>query len=171
MRLKVFVLVLLLSLIAVLPTLAQDTPPIPDDVDTSNITADEVNEVANQLYCPVCENIPLSTCSTAACEDWRDEIRGMLATGMSKEDIVDNFVVRFGDRVVSSPRDPVIAAISNITPWLVLLIIAGFALYQLTQWNQKKKVSPVRDLQEDEDDTAQKRNRYLEQLENDLSGK
>jgi len=170
MRLKVFILVLLTSLIAMIPVLAQDTPPIPDDVDTSNITADQVNDVANQLYCPVCENIPLSTCSTVACEDWREEIRAMLATGMSDDDIIDNFVVRFGDRVVSTPRDPVIAAISIITPWLMLIVAAGFALYQLMQWNQKKKVMPVQKSHAD-DAVAKKRNRYLEQLENDLSGK
>lgn len=38
--------------------LAQDT--------ASGVTADQVNAIAKKLFCPVCENIPLDTCGTAA---------------------------------------------------------------------------------------------------------
>ena len=41
-------------------------------------TDDEVNAVASQLYCPVCENIPLDVCPTQACEQWRATIREKL---------------------------------------------------------------------------------------------
>ncbi|NQS91637.1 MAG: hypothetical protein HQ574_04445, partial [Chloroflexi bacterium] len=37
----------------------------------SDPTDDDVNAIAKQLYCPVCENIPLDACGTAACEQWR----------------------------------------------------------------------------------------------------
>src|SRR5690606_10367774 len=114
---------------------------------------------------------PLDTCGTAACDDWREEIRGMLASGMSEEDIIDNFVVRFGDRVVSTPRDPIIATISIVTPWLVLILAAGFALYQLLQWNQKRKMTDIDDSVNPNMDSEDKRNSYLEQLEKDLAGK
>ena len=75
MRLKINLLIIVLALLFALPALAQDTPPIDPDIDTSAITDDQVNAIANQLYCPVCENIPLDTCGTLACEDWREEIR------------------------------------------------------------------------------------------------
>ena len=38
-------------------------------------SADDVNRVARQLYCPVCQNIPLDVCPTDACAKWRDTIR------------------------------------------------------------------------------------------------
>ncbi len=41
----------------VAPALAQGQPP----------TDDEVNRIAKQLYCPVCENTPLDVCPTQAC--------------------------------------------------------------------------------------------------------
>ena len=169
MRLTSIGLIILVAFLAFAPAFAQDTAPIPDNVDTSGITDDQVNAIANQLYCPVCENIPLATCGTAACADWREEIRGMLATGMVGEDIIDNFVVRFGDRVVSTPRNPIIAAISIITPWLVLVIAAGFALYQLMQWSQKRRLIPENEVSNMP--SPEKRNRYIEQLEKDLAGK
>lgn len=73
--------------------LAQD--PTPSD--------DEVNEVAEDLYCPVCENIPLDTCGTAACEQWRNVIRDKLSEGWTEEQIQNYFVAQYGDRVLAEP--------------------------------------------------------------------
>ncbi|HET6824267.1 MAG TPA: cytochrome c-type biogenesis protein CcmH, partial [Anaerolineales bacterium] len=47
-------------------------------------TDDEVNRIAKQLYCPVCESTPLDACPTEACRQWRDLIRTMLAEGRSE---------------------------------------------------------------------------------------
>jgi cytochrome c-type biogenesis protein CcmH len=165
MRLKWILITVLVCIVAVTVT-AQDTS-IPDNVDTSNISDDAVNAIAQKLYCPVCENIPLDTCGTAACDDWRNEIRIMLATGADEEAIIDNFVTRFGDRVVGTPRDPVIAAISIITPWLFVIFGAAFALYTVTQWQRKsrEKQAEIAPVAEDS-----QRNSYLEQLEKDLAG-
>jgi cytochrome c-type biogenesis protein CcmH len=165
MRLKWILITVLLCIAAVTVT-AQDTS-IPDNVDTSNISDDAVNTVAQKLYCPVCENIPLDTCGTAACDDWRNEIRIMLATGMNEEAIIDNFVTRFGDRVVGTPRDPVIAAISIITPWLFVIFGAAFALYTVTQWQRKAREKKAETAPVAADS---QRNSYLEQLEKDLAG-
>ena len=34
------------------------------------VTDDQVNEIAREVYCPVCENTPLDVCDTQACADW-----------------------------------------------------------------------------------------------------
>jgi len=64
---------------------------------------DDVNAVARELYCPVCENIPLDVCPTTACSQWRELIRQMLAQGKSKEQIKQYFVAQYGDRVLAEP--------------------------------------------------------------------
>ncbi len=64
---------------------------------------DDVNEVAKQMYCPVCENIPLDVCDTTACEQWRELIRQKLAEGWTEEQIKDYFVLQYGDRVLAEP--------------------------------------------------------------------
>lgn len=66
-------------------------------------TDDEVNQIARQLYCPVCENIPLDTCGTEACEQWRGVIRDKLAAGWSEGQIKTYFVEQYGDRVLAEP--------------------------------------------------------------------
>ncbi|MFO3796844.1 MAG: cytochrome c-type biogenesis protein CcmH [Anaerolineales bacterium] len=62
-------------------------------------TDDEVNRIARQLYCPVCENTPLDVCPTEACRQWRELIRQMLAEGKSEEEIKQYFVEHYGARV------------------------------------------------------------------------
>ncbi len=90
---------------------------------------DQVNAIARQLYCPVCENTPLDVCPTTACHQWRELIRQMLAEGKSAADIKQYFVDYYGARVLAEPP------VSGIN-WLVYIVppvafLAGaFLLFQ-----------------------------------------
>ncbi len=82
--------------------------PVPAQTTASD---DQVNSVARQLYCPVCENIPLDVCPTQACAQWRDLIRQMLTQGKSPDFIKQYFVAQYGDRVLGvPPLNPLILA-------------------------------------------------------------
>lgn len=74
---------------------AQAPQPTPSD--------NEVNRVAKQLYCPVCENIPLDVCPTQACAEWRELIRQKLGEGWSDAQIKEYFSLQYGDRVLAEP--------------------------------------------------------------------
>ncbi len=69
----------------------------------SDPTDDEVNAIAKQLYCPVCENISLDACGTTACEQWRSIIREKLREGWAEDEIKTYFVDQYGDRVLAEP--------------------------------------------------------------------
>ena len=137
MRIKPILIVIftLFLLLAVVPAaVAQDNPP-------RTPTDDEVNAVAKQLYCPVCENTPLDVCPTQACQQWRDLIREQLAQGRTEEQIKMYFVDQYGDRVLAAPP-------ARGFNWLVyvvppLMILAGvFVLYSaFRSW--KKPTSAV----------------------------
>lgn len=86
-------LALVLMLVLSSPVFAQQ--PTPSD--------DLVNQIAKQLYCPVCENIPLDVCPTQACAQWRELIRAKLADGWTEQQIKDYFVLQYGDRVLAEP--------------------------------------------------------------------
>ncbi|NJD58821.1 MAG: hypothetical protein C3F13_06125 [Anaerolineales bacterium] len=76
---------------------------------------DQVNAIAKQLYCPVCENIPLDVCGTAACAQWRELIREKLTAGWTEQQIKDYFVQQYGSRVLGTPP------VKGIN-WLVYLV-------------------------------------------------
>ncbi len=97
-RVKILILAGVLALAALSlwagTALAQDPQPPTDD---------QVNAVAKELYCPVCENIPLDVCPTQACAQWRELIRLKLSQGWSADEIRNYFAQQYGDRVLASP--------------------------------------------------------------------
>lgn len=92
--------------------LAQDKTPVTDD---------QVNEVARQLYCPVCENIPLDVCPTQACAQWRALIKEKLEAGWSVEQIKQYFAVQYGDRVLGEPPRKGLNWLVYILPPIMIL--------------------------------------------------
>jgi cytochrome c-type biogenesis protein CcmH len=105
-------------------------------------TDDEVNAVAHELYCPVCQNTPLDVCPTQACKDWREQIRGMLAEGKTEAQILQYFSDQFGDRVLAAP--PVTTKfnwIIYIIPPLIILAGAIILFRSLKEWTTPKAAS------------------------------
>lgn len=88
------------------------------------VTQDEVNAIAKQMYCPVCENEPLDVCRTAACQQWRAQISQMLSEGQTEPQIKQYFVDRYGLRVLAQPP----AEGNSLLLWalpIVALIVGG----------------------------------------------
>ena len=95
MKRSLWIFVIILAFLAISPRQVYAQQPTPSD--------DQVNAIARQLFCPVCENTPLDVCPTQACHDWRELIRQMLAQGKSEADIKQYFVDHYGARVLSEP--------------------------------------------------------------------
>jgi cytochrome c-type biogenesis protein CcmH len=111
---------------------------------------DDVNRVARQLYCPVCESTPLDVCPTEACRQWRDLIRTMLTEGKSEAEIKQYFVAQYGDRVLAEPPNRLA---SYLVPGIAILLGAlllarGFQMWlkpstPVTQSMPEKPQQPV----------------------------
>ncbi len=99
-------------------------------------TDDEVNAIAKQMYCPVCENTPLDVCPTQACAEWRELIRQKLAEGWNEQQIKDYFVEQYGDRVLATPPARGLNWLVYIIP--PIAILAGmYILYRaFLTWRQ-----------------------------------
>jgi len=86
---------LLLALCA-LPLYAQDAT-------ASQVTADEVNVVARELWCPLCSGVRLDSCELKACDQMRQEIALKLANGEDLETIKAAFVTQYGPQILGEP--------------------------------------------------------------------
>lgn len=122
---KVFYALTLFIVLAGLVTAAsvQAQGPTPSD--------DDVNRVAKQLYCPVCESTPLDVCPTEACRQWRDLIRQMLADGKSEAEIKQYFVEHFGARVLNEPPNRFLTYVVPVIAFLagVFILVRGFQMW------------------------------------------
>ena len=96
--------------------------------------------MAHELYCPVCENIPLDVCPTTACAQWRELIRQKLSDGWTEQQIKDYFVQQYGDRVLGTPPARGINWLVYIIP--PIAILAGvYILYRaFNSW--KRPIQP-----------------------------
>jgi len=94
-------------------------------------TDNEVNRIAKQLYCPVCESTPLDACPTEACRQWRDLIRTMLTEGKSEAEIKQYFVDHYGVRVLAEPPNRLVTYLVPVVAILLgaLLLFRGFQLW------------------------------------------
>ena len=91
---------------------------------------DDVNRIARQLFCPVCENTPLDVCPTQACAQWRALIREKLAAGWTDEQIKQYFVDQYGARVLAEPPRKGLNWLVYIVP--VVLFAAGVVILART---------------------------------------
>ena len=135
-------------------------------------TDDDVNAIAKQLYCPVCENTPLDVCPTEACRQWRELIREMLAEGKSEQEIKDYFVLNYGARVLSEPPRTGFNWLVYVIP--PIAIVAGvFVLFRtMRNWTKASKTeAPFGDetaLDEEDADEPSAEDDYIARLEEDL---
>lgn len=120
-----FLSILIISLFAQ-PAIAQG--PLPTD--------DEVNKIAKQLYCPVCESTPLDVCPTEACRQWRELIREMLTQGKSEVEIKQYFVEHYGPQVLNEPPNRLV---TYIVPIGILLLGAFMLFYGFRIWMKPSK--------------------------------
>ncbi len=124
--LQILALVFLLAGLFTSIAFAQDKTP----------TDDDVNAVAKQLYCPVCESTPLDVCPTEACRQWRELIRTQLSEGMTEQQIKDYFVANYGARVLSEPPRTGLNWLVYLLPPVIILMGAFFLFRSFRQWTK-----------------------------------
>lgn len=126
-------------------------------------TDDEVNAIAKQLYCPVCENVPLDVCPTKACSDWRDEIRQKLIAGWTEEEIKQYFVEQHGAQVLSTPPLQGLNWMVYVLPPLAFLV-GGVILYRVVRGWRAAPEQQTMDFRSPD----QEQDPYVERVEEEL---
>ncbi len=137
--------------------------PVFAQVGNGGVTLDQVNQIAKKLYCPVCPNETLYDCQTQACAQWRDEIRVQLTQGATDQQIIDQFVSRYGDRVLGTPQNPTLRALSLVTPFALAGLALVIGLGTFLRWRGRPRPQS-----EAASDISPGSEAYRDQLEQDL---
>lgn len=139
-KLNILILVIILAslLFAALPVSAQE--------GDNEVTDDEVNAIARELFCPVCENTPLDVCETQACKQWRELIRTKLEEGWTEEEIKEYFVDNYGARVLSEPPKKGFNLLVYFVPPIIILVGVIILFRAFKEWKGNDD-----DYDEDED--------------------
>ena len=125
---------------------------------------DEVNAIAKQLYCPVCENVPLDVCPTQACAQWRETIRERLIAGDNEQQIKDFFVEQYGDRVLATPPAKGLNWLVYVLPPAAFLVGAVILVRTIRRWREVPRTVPVNHLEE----SGENQDPYVQRIEAEL---
>ncbi|MFB0535008.1 MAG: cytochrome c-type biogenesis protein CcmH [Anaerolineae bacterium] len=128
------------------------------------VTDDQVNEVAKELYCPLCTGLRLDNCQLKVCDGMRDVIRQKLEAGESKEQIKAYFVEQYGEVVLGVPSRKGFNLLAWVFPFLALVVAGGWVYYAARLWARRRAAtaalpSALADLPAE----------YLQRLEEDLA--
>jgi cytochrome c-type biogenesis protein CcmH len=121
---SVLALVLIVSALA-LPASAQT--PTPDQIDA----------VAKELWCPLCNGVRLDNCELQACIQMREVIAQKLAAGENKEQIKAYFAQQYGDVVLGTPSREGFNLVVWIFPILAAVVGLGWVAYLVMTWRKR----------------------------------
>ena len=100
--------------------------------------ADKAREIENNLIAPCCWSQPVSEHYSEVAEQIRNEVRAMVAAGKSRDEIMDYYVSRYGERILATPRPKGFNALVYVLPWVALILGAWVVIALL-----KKLRSPA----------------------------
>ncbi len=159
----IFLIIILFSLFSVGTVAAQG--------GTDDISDDEVNAIAHDLFCPVCENTPLDVCETQACKQWRELIRLKLSEGWTEAEIKQYFVDNYGARVLSEPPREGFNLLVYLVPPAIILIGLVVLFRAFKQWNDDADENNVSITEASEGQASEASNpddNYLAKFEEEL---
>lgn len=104
---------------------------LPCQGDAAELTAQQ-EKIAHEIYgsvmSPFCAARTLQDCPSGAAQDLKNKIRSDLASGKSKEEIVNDLLSQFGDKIRTVPATKGFGLLGWLAP-LGFLLLGGIAIY------------------------------------------
>lgn len=90
---------------------------------------DQAREIAGRLvcFCGTCSNQSIRDCTCGTAAAAREDIRDRLARGESEQEILDDYVRRYGEQILIAPGRAGFNLVAWVTPFIAL-VLGGTAL-------------------------------------------
>jgi cytochrome c-type biogenesis protein CcmH/NrfF len=96
----------------------------------------EARQIETMLIAPCCWSEQVSRHHSEAAEQVKQEIRAMLAAGLTQQEVLDRFVGAYGIRILAEPPDAGFGRVLHHAPWMAGLVSAiglGFIIRHVTR--------------------------------------
>lgn len=129
------------------------------------------SEIEAELMCTCGCTMVLNTCVCGTSDEMRNTISGMIAKGMTKDEIIEWHVAKYSETVLAAPTRRGFNLIAYIGPWVGLLFGVGIAVVFVRRWTSSDEFEDEFDedyLNEDHalsDEIQRKIDSELEQIE------
>lgn len=144
---KRYVLILLALLLVVVAG-AEDIQAQGGDKYPPGVDPDQVYEISREMYCDVCQGVPLADCPSTQCRVWREEIAVYLSEGRTEEEIRTIFANRYGDKVSGTAVAEGDKLLTYIMPAIAfLLLVVGIGVI-VSRWDRGQNSRALQAAQE-----------------------
>lgn len=144
LKLSYILMVLTMVLMVVAPnTWAKEAVPMAADPEMEKL----VNEISAELRCLVCQNQTISDSHAGLAVDLKNQVRDMVASGKTQDEIIDYMVQRYGDFVRYRPPVKPTTYLLWVGPFILMII--GIALL-ISNLRKRKQVITDAPLSADE---------------------
>lgn len=103
-------------------------------------TPNEINAVARELWCPLCNGVRLDNCELQACVQMKEVIAQKLVAGESTDQIKAYFVAQYGDVVLGQPSREGFNLIVWLFPILATVVGLGWIAYLVLSWRKRQEL-------------------------------
>ncbi|MDX6722606.1 MAG: cytochrome c-type biosis protein CcmH [Solirubrobacteraceae bacterium] len=95
------------------------------------------NDLEDEVMCDVC-NVPLNIAEAPRAEQQRREIKQLIAQGLTKQQIKDELVRRYGPAILASPQDHGFSLAAYLVPIAVVVALIAGLLLLLPRWRRRR---------------------------------
>jgi cytochrome c-type biogenesis protein CcmH len=95
------------------------------------------NDIEDEVMCDVC-GIPLNIAESPRAEQQRQEIKQMIAKGMTKKQIKATLVQRYGPSILATPEDHGFSLAAYIVPIVAVLAALIALAIAIPRWRRRR---------------------------------
>jgi cytochrome c-type biogenesis protein CcmH len=112
----------------------------------------QVNDVAEQLRCPVCQNESIADSSASIAEQMRLVIRQQLQSGQSEQQVLQYFAAHYGNQILLTPPRQGINLLAWLMPILAMLVGLGLITLLVRDWRAQNLLQLAQSSEQTDDD-------------------
>ena len=96
------------------------------------------NEAAETILCDCgCHPQSVAACTCGRAAEMREDIRKMVVAGMSGREIIDDYVARYGEKILIAPEATGFNLLAWVGPLVLLLAGAASLVLIVRRWSRK----------------------------------
>lgn len=132
--------------------------------------ATTVSEVASELICQCGCGLTVENCNHDNCPSaipMRAEINKMIGQGLSKSQIIQSFVSKYGERVLAAPTKKGFNITAWVTPFIAIIISGALIYLAVNNWAKNKRIA-IPEKRKNKQKISENDDKYHELLEKEL---
>lgn len=103
----------------------------------------KAREIDGLLIAPCCWRQPVSAHFSPAADEVKAEVRRLLNVGLSKDEVLDKFVVEYGERILAKPKAAGFNLLAYFLPVVFLALGAAVALLIIKKLRPRAEAAAV----------------------------